>query len=240
MAAYAVIARIERVDPHLAVRDLARDRGSTTIGARRGLRPMAQAVDRRCVRGPEPGPSPSAWSACASCGPRRRSSCSTRTAGADGGQPSADPRRSEPAGIERRRAAPRRRPSIRSAMSGPLAGPVEMPHGPWPAATHRPVDARDRADERPTVDAQRPGADARRPDRRIGDRRDEPRAAAGRSRARGRPASGSSSRNVDPSELAPSAVTRLNAWPGLAVVRRVPGSIAISASSRTWPVGRPA
>ena len=44
--------------------------------------------------------------------------------------------------------------------------------------------------------------------------------------------SGSSARNVEPSELVPSAVTRLNAWPASSS-SSVPGSIDISASSRT-------
>ena len=48
-------------------------------------------------------------------------------------------------------------PATSAATWAAVAGPVDMPHGPWPAATNSPLDARDRARERPAVERERAG-----------------------------------------------------------------------------------
>ena len=92
---------------------------------------------------------------------------------------------------------------------------------PVPRGDPEPVDARDRPDQRPAVTALRTGTDAVRAHGRGGQRRDEP-----LRRARGGPGrpwrgSGSSAKNVEPSELPPDAGTRLNANPASAIAGAV-------------------
>ena len=55
MAAYAVIARIGRVDPHLTVHDIALDPDLDDDGPDGGLPTNGPAVTVDVVRGPEPG-----------------------------------------------------------------------------------------------------------------------------------------------------------------------------------------
>ena len=74
-----------------------------------------------------------------------------------------------------------------------------MPHGPWPAATRGPRP-RHAADEGPTIAAERARAHTGKPDRRLGDGRHEPRTTR-TSDGTVATGSGSSARNVEPSEL---------------------------------------
>ena len=56
MAAYAVIARIGRVDPHLTIHDLDQDLDDDDDGSDRGLPSDRPALAVDVVRAPEPGP----------------------------------------------------------------------------------------------------------------------------------------------------------------------------------------
>ena len=130
-----------------------------------------------------------------------------------------------------RRSGPRRDP--RSA--GPTPGPSRCP---TVRGRRRPTARRchgTRPIERPPVEAQRTSAAARHPSGR-GARPARTWRRARRSEAPSRPRRGSSARKVEPSELAPPAVTRLNEIAGV-VVRRRPARSRSPASSRTWRGG---
>ena len=173
MAAYAVIARIGRVDPHLTVHDIVLDPDLDDDGPDGGLPTDRSEVTVDIVRSPEPG----RVDGVVPEGPR-----------AVGPDDVLRLRREQLAHLAER--APEAQRIERFGRSRePTVDQVGDPCGPMPGRWRSPtVHDRRRprgpsapgigSDQGSTVHALGPGADARRPDRRIGDGRHETNAAA--------------------------------------------------------------
>ena len=136
MQGYAVLEPVRRAETHRPTMPVVesgagRPRHHRRRAGRDGLDRPRRAVDRRAGRRAL-GAHPRGVVA------DRRSSCSTPTAGAE----TEAPVRRGQIGPNRAGSsaggATDRRPVIRSANRAAEPGPVEIPHGPWPARTHSP------------------------------------------------------------------------------------------------------
>ncbi len=129
-------------------------------------------------------------------------------------------------------------PSMQLGEQRPGRRPVEMPHGPWPAAIHRPSTP----GTRPTSGRPSRLSGGRRPaarrSARVAMRRHERSGPLERCAAAtgGRVGLVGEERRARAS-CGPPAVTRLKAWVAGVVSVASPGSMSISASSRTWRGG---